>query len=522
MLEHHPAAPPPNRGRLLALSCVSLLVLGAGHAGALPPSQPGAAPGFVLAQGAPPDSEPQAQASRQENLADLNEVLAATRAKLEELFEATATATATSKLREQLQALKQDNERLAADLQQANARRTEIERSSERAEARIAELAKAVDQATQEATRNDGELARLRRQNAQLNQSLAQAHGAREAARAQAEQAAADMEAKLEAATAAVERSQGELAELRTELEATREQLAAADDAREQSISRVSEMEEAVERSGSDAERLQAELAAVKQQLGQAAVAAIEAERARQTASSEAGSLRAEAERARVELTAARAEIDRFKSTNTDLEKQIASWHRDSRSAIETARRNLMVMEEKIEELNAVLGVGSPETAATVSRPEAVQGPAADEQGATEPQASAPTAQPVAAAPVEQSRDDGPASGSATERSMAAPTAAASQAASSELTRFYANIEDLNERALDAAGADLFADIETVSDEVVHVGTTTAWNAVPPAGQRNYLNSLLDYWVAAKGGEGPAVVRIVDQDDQVLLEKSWP
>jgi hypothetical protein len=523
MLEHHPAAPPPNRARLLALSCLSLLVLGAGQAGALPPSEPGAAPGLLLAQGAPPDSEPQAPANSKENLADLNEVLEATRAKLEELFEATATATATSELREQLQALKQDNQRLTAELQQANARRTEIERSSERAEARIAELAKAVDQATREGTRNDGELARLRRQNAQLNQSLAQAHGARQATRAEAEQVVADMEAKLETATATVEQSQGELAELRMELEATREQLAAAADAREQSIARVSAMEEAVKRSGSDAERLQAELAGVKQQLGQAAVAAIEAQRARQAASSEADSLRAEAERARAELTAARAEIDRFKSTNTDLEKQIASWHRDSRSAIETARRNLMVMEEKIEELNAVLGVGSSETAATVGSPEAMPGPAADEQGATEPQAAAPRAQPVALGPAGGSRDDQPSSGGATERPTAAPTtAASSETASSELTRFHANIADLNERALDAAGADLFSEIETVSDEVVHVGTTTAWAAVPPAGQRSYLNSLLDYWVAAKGGEGPAVVRIVDQDDQVLLEKSWP
>jgi myosin heavy subunit len=523
MLEHHSVAPPPNCGRLLALSCASLLVLGAGEARALPPSEPGAAPGLLLAQGAPPDSEQQAQADRKDSLADLNEVLEATRAKLEELFEATATATATSELREQLQALKQDKERLAAELQQANARRTEIERSSERAEARIAELAKAVDQATQEATRHDGELARLRRQNAQLNQSLAQAHGARQATRAEAEQAVADMEAKLEAATATIQQSQGELAELRTELEATRERLAAADDAREQSVARVSAMEEAVQRSGSEAERLQAELAAVKQQLGQAAVTAIEAQRARQAASSEADSLRAEAGRARVELTAARAEVDRFKSTNTDLEKQIASWHRDSRSAIETARRNLTVVEEKIEELNAVLGVGSSKTAATVSSPEAMPGPAADEPGATGPEAASPTAQPVARGPAAESRDDQPSSGSATERATAMPTAAASsEAASSELTRFHANIEDLNERALDAAGADLFSEIETVSDEVVQVGTTTAWASVPPAGQRSYLNSLLDYWVAAKGGEGPAVVRIVDQDDQVLLEKSWP
>jgi hypothetical protein len=33
---------------------------------------------------------------------------------------------------------------------------------------------------------------------------------------------------------------------------------------------------------------------------------------------------------------------------------------------------------------------------------------------------------------------------------------------------------------------------------------------------------LLDYWVAARGGEGRAVVRIVDQSGRVLVEKSTP
>jgi hypothetical protein len=510
MLEHRPASLPPNPRRLLAFSCVSLLVLAAGQARALPGSQLGLPPGLVLAQGAPPDSEQRAQGDGKEALADLNEVLEATRAKLEELFGATAMVATTAELRDELQALKQDNESLAAQLRQANARRTELEDSSERAEARIAELSEAVDMAAREAARNDAEIANLRRQNAQLNQNLALAHGAQEATQAEAEKAMADMEAKLEAA----EQSKTELAELRTELETTRQRLATADRAREQSVARVSEMEEAVERSGTDAERLQAELAAAKEQLGQAAGAAVEAERARQAASSEA-------EQTRVDLAAARAEIDRFKTANTDLEKQVASWHRDSRSAIETARRNLIVMEEKIDELNAALGVAQPEEAAAAGSTEAMRGPAADDAGPTEPQAPS-AAQPVAPEPAGEIADDEPSSGSGTELSLVAPAATPSEADGDGLTRFHANIEDLNERALDAAGVDLFSDIETVGDDAVHGSTTTAWDSIPPAGQLSYLNSLLDYWVAAKGGEGPAVVRIVDQADQVLLEKSWP
>jgi DNA repair exonuclease SbcCD ATPase subunit len=381
MLDHTPASPSPNWRRLLALSCLSALVLGANQAGALPRIQVGPAPGFLLVQGGPPDPEQGTQENRQAPIGDLNEVLEATRAKFEEL-DATVIAAAVTEQRKQLQTLKQENERLAAEVQQANAHRTELESSSEVAEARIAELSKALDVAVREAARIDDELAGLRRQNAQLNESLARARTAREAAQAEAEKTRAGMEAKLGAAEDAAEQSRAELAERREELEATRQQLATANRERERSVARVSAVEEVLERSGAEAERSKTELAAAKEQLGQAASAALEAVRARQVASSKADSLRDEAARAREELAAARIEIERFKTANTELEKQIASWDRDSRSAIEAARYNLILMEEKIDELKAVLGVGRPEKAAPALRPRAKRDPAEDEQSA--------------------------------------------------------------------------------------------------------------------------------------------
>ena len=73
---------------------------------------------------------------------------------------------------------------------------------------------------------------------------------------------------------------------------------------------------------------------------------------------------------------------------------------------------------------------------------------------------------------------------------------------------------------MDAAGSDLFAGVEAAGDGVVNVSTTPAWQNIPASGQRSYLNSLLDLWIVAQEESGPAVVRIVDPNGRVLLEKS--
>jgi len=473
MIAPSPASPRPNRRRLCAFSCLTCLVLGASQASALPRVQVDPSPGFLLVQAAKPgerpDSEQQAQENRQAPFADLNEVLEAIRAELEELFGATAIV---AERRKEAEALKQESERLAAELEQASSRRTELEDWSKRAEARIAELTNVVDVAVQKADRLDEELAEARRQNADLEKGVARADTARKAAEANAEKTRAEMEAKLEAATDAAEQSRTELAALREELARIGKELATAESARQQVAARASEMEQAVERSGAEAERLKSELAEVKEQLGQAATAAVEAERARQAASSEADLLRGEAGRAREELTA---------TANTELDKQIASLHADSKSATETARQTLIVMEEKIEELNAALAwAGRVETTPTESPP-------ANERA---------------------------------DISTQEPTTAPAQVHAPGLERFDANVQSLNSRALEVAGADLFSGIKSAGDGVVHVSTTPAWNSIPPAGQRSYLNSLFQLWTGAQEGRGPAVVRIVDSSGRVLLEQS--
>ncbi|MGH6885873.1 MAG: hypothetical protein ACREGK_07355, partial [Geminicoccales bacterium] len=116
---------------------------------------------------------------------------------------------------------------------------------------------------------------------------------------------------------------------------------------------------------------------------------------------------------------------------------------------------------------------------------------------------------------------DGPIERSATELSMAQPNAAPAED-DSRLAGFHANVEALNDLELSTEGVDLFSGIASVDGRTVHVGATAAWNTLPTVGKQSYLDSLLDLWVAAQGGQGPAVVRIVDPSGRVLVEKSWP
>lgn len=91
-----------------------------------------------------------------------------------------------------------------------------------------------------------------------------------------------------------------------------------------------------------------------------------------------------------------------------------------------------------------------------------------------------------------------------------------------EVARFKESVDYLNKRAMQVAGVDLFTDVEAVDDLTVKVGITDAWTTVPPAGQRSYLNTLLDRWSAANGGTSPVTLQIVDPDGQLLAEETRP
>ena len=539
-----PKAPPhATRRRRCVLTCLSALMLGAGQATAMSPGEGEGLPSVQVAQAtqagekAPTEQQPQGDAqAASAGHADLNAVLAATQKRLEELFKASA---ALAERREAFEALEQENERLAAALREANTARADLESASKLAQSRIVELTKATEVAVRDSGRSDKELADLRRQNADLAERLAVADSARGAVETELRQTRSEMQQKLEAATGAAAQSSSALAQLREQLARAGQELARAQSAREQALARASELE----RSQGDAEGVRAELATVKEQLNQAASTALEAERSRQTTSAEAEQVRgelaqaqqelaaaksevergrqtasAEAERLRgelgrtqKELAAAKSEVESFSTTNATLTEQVNSLRADSQSAMEAARRNLVMTEERIEQLNTALAGAGLGAIAPASEPQASPVAKSDEAVIAD---RAPSAQSEAA------EKDGAAPGADNEVAAAPPATASSPNESSELAKFNANIAYLNRRALDAAGADLFSGIEAAGDGVVNVSTTSAWAKIPVAGQRSYLNSLLDLWIVAQEGSGPAVVRIVDPNGRVLLEKS--
>lgn len=100
--------------------------------------------------------------------------------------------------------------------------------------------------------------------------------------------------------------------------------------------------------------------------------------------------------------------------------------------------------------------------------------------------------------------------------------AAGPAVARAEVNRFKESVSYLNSRALQVAGVDLFTEVEAVDQQTVAVGITDAWQTVPPAGQRSYLNTLVDRWSAANGGESPVNVRIIGPEGEVLVEQSGP
>ena len=627
MLNHSTAWPSRLRRGLRGLVCLNVLIFGASQTSALPRGEVDPAPGLLLIQDGPSSAEQQAHGVGQAPFPDLHEALRATRVKLGELTKATARVAADTKRLKEMQAVEEDNERLTTELEGARARQASLEGSRELAEVRIAELTKSMDAARRESTRLDEALATLRGQNERLDARLTHADAARSAALDEVRQTQAEMANKLKTAADEVKQAKAELVSRREELEVNHRKLAEANGAREQIEVRVIAMEKRVKRSGAEAGRLRAELAEAKEQLKQAAAAAVQAERAREAAHHEADRLQSEAEDARKELTAATSESARLQIANAELERQLHSLRRDLTSATAAARQNLIAMEEKIEELNAVLDSAQPEEGGPTQAPQAKPDAVEEEPAATMPQVPSAMAQPPAPGPARatkpsilspamagiegapvkaanvelqklvdslvanstsasgaarpdpitrdeaieevdfalavprfeeaaptrgpkvkpesvQERRDPAASqapsgipqspapgsvsqirgdhlaGSATKLAIAEPNG--SPLIDSGLMLFNASLQTLNELELNAAGSALFSGVESTNGPEVRVSATAAWDRLPPLGQESYLEFLLEDWVAARGGEGPAVVRIVDSRGQVLVEKSRP
>jgi hypothetical protein len=90
------------------------------------------------------------------------------------------------------------------------------------------------------------------------------------------------------------------------------------------------------------------------------------------------------------------------------------------------------------------------------------------------------------------------------------------------VARFRESVTELNDRAVAAAGVDLFTDVAAVGDGAVQVTATDAWNVVPEGGKQSFMNTLFGRWLEAVGSGQPLRVEVVDKAGQVLREQSGP
>ena len=217
-------------------------------------------------------------------------------------------------------------------------------------------------------------------------------------------------------------------------------------------------------------------------------------------------------EPASVSPTAGRIEPPPVRTANLELEKLIDALVADSATA--TTRSDPTMTEGPMPKVNAALAVSRSDDVAPSPGPNGEPQSVQEKRDGTASQAPSTSAQsPAVKVPADRP------TASATELAMAGPTE--SPLAESGIELFNANLQLLNELELNAGGSDLFSGIESAEGSEVRVGTTAAWDKLPPVGQEAYVKTLLNYWVSARGGKGPAVVRLVNSSGQVLVEKSW-
>lgn len=256
-------------------------------------------------------------------LAELTEALAAAQAKLEQLNRAAEALAGAAALRAELAAKEKQNRELLAELQTLRARRAEWQRASDAAQAEIAGLGQALDEAAAEAKKLDGELAAVRWQNAQLSTTLDRARTEQEAARA--------------------------------ETEAVRAELAAAHSAQEEIAARAGDLQAALDDADSELIATLSQLSATVGRLNEVNTALTAVEQERDAALGELDEERARTDRLRGALAAAESDLAQVKATNQDLESRLDGLEEAAMVATDAARQNLLAVETQIAALNSTL-----------------------------------------------------------------------------------------------------------------------------------------------------------------------
>jgi hypothetical protein len=124
----------------------------------------------------------------------------------------------------------------------------------------------------------------------------------------------------------------------------------------------------------------------------------------------------------------------------------------------------------------------------------------------------------VAAPPAQTTAPSPPAVTTAAVQRAAAPQAEA--APTTALGKFRSDVELFNNRAVAAAGVDLFTGVAPLGERGVQVITTDAWAIMSQPGQQSYLNALFGRWQAASGGAKGLRLEIVDATGALMMERS--
>lgn len=316
-------------------------------------------------------------------LADLNQALAAARAKLEQLDHATAALAGVTSLRAELSAKDEENRQLRTALEALRGQREEWQQADDAAKAQISGLGQALDEAAADTKKLEGELADLRWQNAQLGTSLS-------SARSEADAVRAELGAQVSALMASVAAGTEEVERLNRDLASRSEELVAATEALRLGTVRVVELEQVVADAKEDLQSLGTRLTAGAERLEAANSALAATAEDRDAALAARDEEQARAQRLQGALTVAEADLAQAQALNRDLEVRSASLEQAASLATDAAWQNLRAVENQIAALNSTIA-----EAELIPPAAAAGGEAGESGGALD---AAPVSQPSAEA----------------------------------------------------------------------------------------------------------------------------
>jgi outer membrane protein OmpA-like peptidoglycan-associated protein/predicted nucleic acid-binding Zn-ribbon protein len=341
---------------LVLVSAFGAFALGAGDVAALPgDSVDRTAPFFHLIQDTTGESAASETAHpnavQGPSFLQLNDALAATRAKVEKLARAAEMARTVGELRQELAKTRTENQQLIGELGRARTEVVERQKAGQSANDRIAELATAADQATAEAARARQELTDMNRRNGELSKSLADTQAELASAKAQLEQADAATATRIKELTQASEQSDAEVVQLRDRLVTTEQRIGPVR-AQVAAGARLTDLQPALEAERQETARLRDQLSTAQAELGKAGEARKAAEEERDAARLKAEFL---AGRLRADLAEANQKIKAVMAKNGELEAETASLRVAAASAADAAQENMLAVESRIEALDAAL-----------------------------------------------------------------------------------------------------------------------------------------------------------------------